>query len=130
MFNIVFYSPQNLMIEPKSRHVIDGIESTMLFAAMEVEQPWLIQWLKLKNIVFWQARRKILAMKDTISQLVLDRAALQKHQQVDNIFGDLLGHEAGKGGPDLSNVERMTDVSVMVIAGMHSNAHSYRSLGN
>lgn len=116
------------MTEPKSRHVIDGIESTMLLAGMEVEQPRLAQWLKLRNVVFWHTRNNILAFKDTIFQLVMSRVALQKQQHIDDIFGDLLGHRVGEGGPELSVDELMADAFVMVIAGMNSHARSNRYL--
>jgi hypothetical protein len=117
MSNIVFYSPQNLMTETHSRSIIKGIDSTMLMAGVEVQQPRVVDYRNVRNFIFPRVNKRIQGLRKQVWELVMGRVALEKEQHVEDIFGDLLGQAVGKEGHALSNGELMADALVMVIAG-------------
>ncbi|KAL1792555.1 hypothetical protein ACET3X_009062 [Alternaria dauci] len=121
MSNTVFYSPQNTMTEPHARPIIELIDKNMKMAGMEVVQPRLVDYRKLRIRLVPKFSKKLDEFMERMQPLVMGRIELEKKQHVDDIFGDLIA-QRGQEDSGLTDHDLMADAIVMVIAGTDTSS--------
>ncbi|OAL53484.1 cytochrome protein [Pyrenochaeta sp. DS3sAY3a] len=121
MSNVVFYNPLDLITHPHNRSIIQGLESIMLFAGIQLEQPRLVFFSIFKRLFLMHAKQAR-DFKAKTRELTMKRLALIKERDMDDIFTSLVGNGDEKTNPGLSLGDLAADALVMVAAGTDTSS--------
>ncbi|KAF2844585.1 cytochrome P450, partial [Plenodomus tracheiphilus IPT5] len=114
MSNIVFFSAQDTNNNTRRKAIIKGLESIMFFTGLQIEQPFLVTFSIFKRIFFPTDLRNAQSFGKITRSMVMERLALGKKQDVDDIFANLIKGD-GNAEHGLGVAELAADAMVLLI---------------